>query len=160
MKYSNFLLVVLATGLFSSCKQNEDYVDLNTGKTITVKTDPETGYIINAETNKPVYLYVNNANGDTLYGRTGKVINKKVVRVGDSRYEYKDDGSYTYTNGSYVKKVDGDGDVKITDGDYKKKVDDDGSYKIKDGDYKKKVDEDGNIKIKDGDKKIIIKKKD
>ena len=158
MKYTNFLFLVLAVGLLASCEQNEGYVDLNTGETITIKTDPETGYTVNAETDKPVYLYVNTANGDTLYGRTGKAVNKKIVRVGDSRFEFKDDGDYTYTNGSYVKKLDSDGDVKITDGDYKKKIDDDGSYKIKEGDYKKKVDEDGNIKIKDGDKKIIIKK--
>lgn len=158
MKYTKLLMVLFACGLIASCKQDSGYVDLNTGKTITVKTDPETGYIINAETEKPVYLYVDKSSGDTLYGRTGKVVNKKVVRLGDNRFEFKDDGAYTYTNGSYVKKVDSDGDVKITDGDYKKKIDDDGSYKIKDGDYKKKVDEDGNIKIKDGDKKIIIKK--
>ena len=158
MKYTNFLFLVLAVGLLASCKQNEGYVDLNTGETITVKTDPETGYIVNAETDKPVYLYINKSNGDTLYGRTGKVVNTKVVMAGNSRFEYNDDEYYTYRNGTYVKKVDGDGDVKITDGDYKKKIDDDGSYKIKEGDYKKKVDEDGNIKIKDGDKKIIIKK--
>ncbi|MCY7421050.1 MAG: hypothetical protein LH478_04825 [Chitinophagaceae bacterium] len=158
MKHTTFLFVVVALGLLGSCKQKSEYVDLNTGKTITVKTDPETGYIINTETEKPVYLYVDKSNGDTLYGRTGKVVNKKLVRTGESHFKYDDDGSYTYTNGSYVKKVDNDGDVKITDGDYKKKVDDDGSYKIKEGDYKKKVDEDGNIKIKDGDKKIKIKK--
>ena len=134
-------------------KRWREYVDLNTGKTVTLDKDPETGYMINTESGKPVYIYVNKSSGDTIYGRTGKVINKKVVKLESGRFEYDGDGEYTYTNGDYKKKVDDDGSYKIKDGDYKKKVDEDGSYKIKDGDYKKKVDEDGNIKIKDGDKK-------
>lgn len=157
MKTSKLLAISTVMFLAVACKQNGEVKDLNTGKTIVVEKDAETGYIINSETRKPVYLYVDGS-GDTLYGRTGKVVNAKVVKSGSSRFEYDGDGGYTYVNGDYKKKVDDDGSYKIKDGDYKMKVDEDGSYKIKDGDYKKKVDEDGNIKIKDGDTKIKIKK--
>jgi hypothetical protein len=157
MKSIKTLAILIAFGLFVSCKQNGEYVDLNSGKTVELEKDAKTGYMVNVETGKPVYLYINKSNGDTLYGRTAKVVNSKVVKLDGGRYEYNGDGEYTFTHGDYVK-VDRDGSYKVKDGDYKLKVDEDGSYKIKDGDYKKKVDEDGNVKIKDGDKKIVIKK--
>ena len=37
--------------------------------------------MVNAETGKPVYLYVDRADNDTFYGRTGKKINKKVILI-------------------------------------------------------------------------------
>ncbi len=150
--------MVMAISLAGACSQQKGYVDVNTGETIKLEKDPETGYMINTESGKPVYIYVDRSKGDTIYGRTGKVINTKVVKSSSGKYEYRGDGGYTYINGDYKKKVDDDGSYKIKDGDYKMKMDEDGSYKIKHGDYKKKVDEDGNIKIKDGDTKIKIKK--
>jgi hypothetical protein len=160
MKRMKVLLFVATLALIGACGSNGEYVDVNTGKTVTLEKDAETGYMVNVETKKPVYIYASRSSGDTIYGRTGKVINSNVVKLDDGRYEYKGDEEYTYVNGDYKKKVDDDGSVKVKDGDFKSKVDEDGSSKIKDGDYKKKIDEDGDIKIKDGDTKIKIKAKD
>jgi len=123
----------------SSCESEGRYVDLESGNRIeTVEKDAETGFMVDAETRKPLYIYVDTETNDTLYGRTGNVINGKIA---------SDNGKWKY---------DEDGDYKYTDGDYKLKVEADGDYKIKDGEYKKKVDADGDIKIKDGDNKIKI----
>jgi hypothetical protein len=136
-----------------ACNNNPEaeYIDLTSGKTIMVEKDGESGYMVNSETKKPVYLYVNSAKRDTFYGRTGKKINNHIVYDG-GEYRYDDD-DYVYKNGDYKVKTD-DEDIKIKDGDYKKKTDD-GDVKIKDGDYKKKTD-DGDVKIKDGNTKIKI----
>ncbi len=157
MKLKQFAAIVTIVTGFMACSSKGEYVDLNTNEKIVPVKNEENGWIVNEETKKPVYLYVNTSNGDTLYGRTGAVVNTKVVKASSGKFEYDGDGEYKYINGDYKKKVDDNGEVKIKDGDYKKKVDDDGSYKIKDGDYKKKVDEDGDIKIKSNGKKIKIK---
>ena len=160
MKRMKVLLFVASLTLVGACGKKGEYVDVNTGKTVTLEKDAETGYMVNVETKKPVYIYTSRSSGDTIYGRTGKVINSNVVKLDDGHFEYKGDGEYSYVNGEYKKKVDDDGSFKVKDGDYKLKVDEDGSSKIKNGDYKKKVDDDGDIKIKDGDTKIKIKAKD
>ncbi len=150
--------------LFASCDNKKKvepgtYVDLNSGDSIQVIADPVTGYAINSETQKPVYLYVNN-DRDTIF-TTGAVVNNKIVRVNDDYFEV-DDTKYTAENedvtikyADYKKKFDGD-DYKVKDDDYKLKVEGDGDSKLKDGDYKKKVSEDGDVKIKDGDSKTKI----
>lgn len=136
------------------------YVDLNSGDSIRVEADPESGYAINSETKKPVYLYVNEKE-DTIF-TTGVVVNNKLVKTTDGYWEVDEqkvkvekDGDVVIKYGDYKKKVDGD-DYKIKDGDYKLKVEGDGDMKLKDGDYKRKVDEDGDVKIKDGDTKIKV----
>ncbi len=146
----------------ASCTSNQKiipgtYVDLNTGDSINVVSDPKTGYAYNAETDKPVYLYVDD-NQDTVF-TTGMVVNNKLVPTEDGKYEVDgakvkvDDEEVKIKYDDYKKKVD-DGSYKVKNGDYKKKVDGD-EMKIKDGDYKKKVDGD-EVKIKDGDTKIKI----
>ena len=134
-----FILSIIAFAGFTGCDSKDTYVDLETGKTITVVKDSTTGYMVNADTREPVGIYVNTATHDTIYGKTGKVINNFVVKHPDGKFTYQ-----------------GDDEIKITDGDSKIKAEADGDYKIKDGDYKKKVEEDGDIKIKDGDTKIKI----
>ncbi|MDP2337351.1 MAG: hypothetical protein Q8N05_13065 [Bacteroidota bacterium] len=135
------------------------YVDLNTGDSIMVIADPETGYAINSETRKPVYLYVNDKK-DTIF-TTGIIVNDKLITSEGGYYEVDetkvkvDDEEVKIKYADYKKKVDGD-DYKIKDGDYKLKVEGDGDVKIKDGDYKKKISEDGDVKIKDGDAKTKI----
>ncbi|MBA2498385.1 MAG: hypothetical protein H0V30_01525 [Chitinophagaceae bacterium] len=139
MKKTKFAILILASTIFfMGCESEGRYIDLESGNRVEVEKDSETGYMVNAETRKPLYIYVDTEANDTLYGRTGSVINGKVAQNG-GKWEY-----------------DADGDFKYTDGDYKLKVEADGDYKIKDGDYKKKVDADGDIKIKDGDTKIKI----
>ncbi len=136
---SVFILTVIILVFFIGCdSKDSSYVDLETGNTINVEKDSTTGYMINTETRKPVGIYVNTKTKDTIYGKTGKVINNFVVKHPDGRFTYRGD------------------DVKITDGDSKLKAEGDGDYKVKEGDYKKKVEEDGDIKIKDGNTKIKI----
>lgn len=134
-----FILTLITFAFFTGCDNKETYVDLETGKTITVVKDSTTGYMINAETRQPLGIYVNTATNDTIYGKTGKVINNLMVKSAD--------GKYTYSDGNEVKVKD-DGEIKVEndDDDYKKKVEKDGDIKIKDGDTK--------IKIEDGKKKI------
>ncbi len=90
--------------------------------------------MVNADTRKPVIIYVDTQSKDTIYGKTGKIINGMVTKTDDGKYKY-------------VSNVDGPDKIKTGDDD---------SYKIKDGDYKKKVEKDGDVKIKEGDKKIKI----
>ncbi|MEP7252172.1 MAG: hypothetical protein ABI683_07320 [Ginsengibacter sp.] len=132
MKTLSFIaLGVLCITSIISCADNDHrYIDLETGKKIDVVKDSENGYMVNADTKEPVIIYVDTKNNDTLYGKTGKVINDHVIKTEDGKYKYV-----------AAESIDADAD---------------GSYKIKDGDYKKKVEADGDIKIKDGDTKIKI----
>lgn len=163
MKNSSLLISGLIV-VFASCNNKKEvepgtYVDLNSGDSIQVIADPVTGYAINSETKKPVYLYVNN-DRDTIF-TTGVIVNNKINRVNDEYYEVDDtkviidNEDVTIKYADYKKKFDGD-DYKIKGDDYKLKVEGDGDSKLKDGDYKKKVEEDGDVKIKDGDSKIKI----
>jgi hypothetical protein len=133
MKLVSTVLVSLATAaVMASCSEPKDrYVDLSTGEPVVLVKDESTGLMVNAETKKPLRIYVDTKTNDTIWGKTGAVINGSLLKEGEV---------YVYVN----------------DEDRKVKTDEDGSYKIKDGDYKKKVDEDGDIKIKDGDTKIKI----
>ncbi len=171
MKISKLFLGALT--LLAACTNSKNevvpgtYVDLNSGDSVQVIADPVTGYAINSETQKPVYLYVDNKR-DTIF-TTGAVVNNKITRVDDDYFEVDDtkvtidDKDVTVKYADYKKKFDGD-DYKVKGDDYKLKVEGDGDSKLKDGDYKKKVEEDGDVKIKDGDSKIkiedgVVKKK-
>ena len=119
--------------LFSSCAlfscSNDRYIDLNTGKAVILEKDPNSGLMISTETKKPIEIYVDTRTHDTIYGRSGKIINGSIVK--------NSDGIYRYDNDANVKN-DADG------------------YKIKDRDYKKVIEKDGDVKIKDGNTKIKI----
>jgi hypothetical protein len=132
------ILLLMSFACFIGCNDKETYVDLETGKTITVVKDSTTGYMINADTREPVGIYVNNKTHDTIYGRTGKVINNMVIKTPDGKFTYQDENDVKV-------KVEGDGSG---DGDYKKKVEKDGDIKIKDGDTKIKIEADGDKKVK------------
>ena len=86
--------------------------------------------MVNADTKEPVIIYVDTQTKDTIYGKTGKVINNHVIKTEEGKYKY------------------------VSHDDLKS--DDDEANKIKDGDYKKKVEKDGDVKIKDGDTKIKL----
>jgi hypothetical protein len=123
-----YFSIVITLVYFTGCDtDNRDhYIDLETGKTISVEKDSTAGYIINAETRKPVDIYVNTKTHDTIYGKTGEVINNHVSKHPDGRYTYEPAV-----------------ELKVADGDYKEKVQDDGDIKIKDGDTKIKIEGDG-----------------
>lgn len=138
MKYSFFALAgTIALAIFSCKDNNSRYVDPDTGKDLTLVKDANTGLMVDADTKKPVYMYVDTEKHDTIYGKTGKVINGQVV-LEDGKYKYAD-----------VKmKADND-EYKIKGDDYKEKMEKDGDLKIKNGDTKTKVDgETGEVKVK------------
>jgi len=144
-KYLLFLSLITFVA-FTGCDNKEDrFIDLESGKTITVEKDSKTGYMVNGETKEPIGIYVNTATNDTFYGRSGKVINNSVIKSSDGKYTYRDgDG-----DGNRVKvKVEGTGGINVNDDEYKKKVEADGDIKIKDGNTKIKIDEDGSKKVK------------
>ena len=123
---------VTAALLHCGCEERtkSGYYDLNTGKSITLVKDENTGLMVDAETRQPVYIYVNRNTKDTLQGATGEVINGHVVKT--------ENGSYKY--GNLTIKEDFDGDFKIKDDDYKRKRDEDGDAKTKDESGKAKTD--------------------
>jgi hypothetical protein len=150
MKRTLLGVTVLAALSWASCQPANAYVDLETGETVTLEKDSTTGKIVNAETGKPVRLYVNKRTKDTIYGPTGAVANNKLRRTEEGKYVYLGDDNERKIKGDGYKEKSEDGDYKIKDGDYKKKVDEDGDVKIKNGDTKIKIDgETGEVKVKD-----------
>jgi hypothetical protein len=124
-------LIVLSTAtaiIWGSCSQEKNrYIDLRTGEPIKVEKD-STGIWVNGDTRKPVYIYVDTKNHDTIYGKTGEVINGHVIKGTDNAYWYDADANEA---GDYKKKID-DGDVKIKTDDNKIKVDGEtGEKKVK-----------------------------
>jgi archaellum component FlaG (FlaF/FlaG flagellin family) len=130
-------LIIIIAAFWQACDSESRYIDPNTGSSLNLREDTATGLMVDKETGKPVSMYVDTKNDDTIYGRTGKVINGKIRR------NKAEDGKYTYV---YTDDEDNDRKVKNEDGE----------SKIKSGDYKKEVEKDGDITIKDGDTKIKI----
>lgn len=141
MKQVIFLSITSSVLLLTSCKDQtkSGYFDLNRKENVTLVKDENTGRLVDADTKKSPYIYVNRETNDTIYGATGEVINGNVVKMEDGKYKYED----------LKAKLDEDGEFKIKDGDYKRKVEADGDIKIKDGDKTKKIDgETGEVKNK------------
>ncbi|MCW3107771.1 MAG: hypothetical protein JWQ09_2277 [Segetibacter sp.] len=156
-----FLLLTIVVIVIGLGKVKAQFIDLSTGKTVTLVKHNGNGMMYNTQTQRPVHIYVNTATNDTFYGRTGEIINGKVMRNSTGRYTYEGDGEYVYKEGEYRMKseVDSagykkvfqrDGDVKVKYGNYKRKAEIDGDVKVKDGDAKTKLEEDGTRKVKDG----------
>src|SRR5215212_6367924 len=86
----NFLLTsFLIAGVISCSDDNARYVDINTGKSITVVKDSSTGHMLNAETKEPLVVYYDSQTKDTIYGLTGQVINHKVMRTPEGKYYFE-----------------------------------------------------------------------
>src|SRR4051794_17164033 len=91
MKLIGILVIAgIATGIYacSNANANGRYLDLNTGETVELKKDSATGLMVNAETGKPVHIYVDTKTHDTIYGATGQIINGKVVKANNGKYTY------------------------------------------------------------------------
>ena len=122
------VIVGLAAGLFlTACKEHR-YVDLTSGAYVDLEKD-ESGKLVDKNTHKPVYIYVDTKTHDTIYGETGEVINGYVVKTEDGKYKYESSDEYKNKNGDYKVKKEGD-EVKIKDGDKKIKIED-GEKKVK-----------------------------
>jgi hypothetical protein len=114
------LMLVIGAAILSStgCKENARYVDPNTGRTLSLVKDESTGLMVDEETKKPVYIYVDTETKDTIYGPTGKVINGQVILDG-GQYKYAE---FKIKGDDYKMEVEKDGDITIKDGDNKTKV--------------------------------------
>ena len=112
---------VICISMWIACNSASGrYLDLNTGKHISIEKDPKTGYMVDADTKKPVDIYVDTETKDTIYGRNGEVINGKVVKTDDGVYKYE----------VISERKDNAGEIKIKDGDTKIKIED-GEKKVK-----------------------------
>jgi hypothetical protein len=168
-----YLLPAFVIAGFSLVSQssNAQYIDLSTGKSVVLVKHQANGYMYNAETQRPVYIYINPSTNDTFYGRTGANINGKLTTY-NGRYTYNGDENYVYRNGDfqlkteadfyrengYKRKFQNDGDIKTKGSDTKIKEEPDGTLKVKQGaDYRKKIDDQGNYKEKDSTFKVKAK---
>lgn len=109
------------------------YKDLNTGKTVYIIADPETGWAVDSISKVPVEFYIDN-NGDTLF-QTGLVVNHAIM---------KSDGKWTLDE-TKIKRDGNDIKIKYSDGSKVKMEDED--LKIKTEAGKIKVDDD-TVKVK------------
>lgn len=133
MKYKFIACVGLTLAVMSTgCKENGRYVDPNTGRTLSLVKDANTGLMVDEDTKKPVYIYVDTQTKDTVNGATGKVINGDVLYV-DGTYKIKStENEYKAKNGDYKMEVEKDGDITIKDGDKKVKIEGEtGETKVK-----------------------------
>ncbi len=121
------MLIATASIIVVSCANEKSrYVDLRTGQTLEMVKDKETGLWVDATTKQPVYIYVDTKKGDTIYGKSGVVINGHVKKGSDNVYWYDADMETTVLEANsddYKMKVEKDGDIKIKDGDKKTKID-------------------------------------
>ncbi|MBC7652945.1 MAG: hypothetical protein H7098_00560 [Oligoflexus sp.] len=129
-------LVISPIVVLASCNSNKaKYEDLATGEKVYIIKDSQTGMAMDSISQKPVMFYVDLDTKDTINGKTGEVVNNKIVKDAEGKYEMaKSDLEQQIDN---MKSED---DVKI-------KVENDGDYKIKTDDKKIKI-EDGKVKIK------------
>lgn len=155
---TRILSAVLISTVFMACNSNQDkdmagdttvtteeytqtevkvipgnYTDLNTGETVYIIMDPQTGWAIDSIKKVPVEFYTNNA-GDTIF-QTGLVVNNAIMKA-DGKWmldetKVKRDGDeikIKFENGDKIK-IDGD-EMKMKDEEGKVKIDGD-SVKIK-----------------------------
>jgi hypothetical protein len=129
-KLSSFIIIASIAFTVVSCENKARYIDLNTGKEVELVKDETSGLMVNKETKQPVEIYVDTKNNDTIYGKTGKVINGEVRKSDGNVYVWS--GAYEYKNGDMKVEVEKDGDIKIKDGDSKIKIDGEtGEKKVK-----------------------------
>jgi len=126
MKNMFAVLTASAAVIFVSCASKEKgaYIDLRTGNEITIERDMSSGAWVNSKTGEPVYIYVDKEKRDTIYGKSGIVINGHVVQSG-GQWWYDQDLQEAPDVGHKVK-VEDDGDTKVKfDNGQKVKLDDD-----------------------------------
>ena len=160
MKNKILTLAIAAFTVFAGTAKAQ-FIDLSTGKQVTVIKHNANGMMFNTATQKPVYIYINPATNDTFYGRTGANINGRVARTPQGKFIF-DDGDYIFDNGEYRMKRESDssgykvkwqndGDKKVKTDDYKRKTDKNGDLKLKQDSSKIKVYSDGRLKVKEGE---------
>lgn len=128
LKSAAILLAV--SGTFSACSNNDaKFEDLNTGKKIYV-IENENGEAVDSLTNEPVEFYVNLETKDTIYGKTGRVVNNVIIKTSEGTYELNEakikseDDEMKIKSESTKIKIDGD-EMKIKTDEKKIKIDGD-----------------------------------
>ena len=139
------------------------YVNLSTGEPVTITQDAEKGYYVYSDTKEPVesdILFVDVNTRDTLYGRTGVVVNNALIKSSDGAWKLNE--SMVERDGDEIKiktadsklKIEGD-EMKYKEGDdIKTKVDGEES-KTKTADSKTKTDGE-ELKVKTPDTKVKV----
>jgi len=144
MKTTNLLMAGIVALASASCNHDDPrYLDLSTNQPIDLQKDDSTGLMIVRDNGQPVEFYVDTKTHDTVYYKTGKVVNGHVVKSTEGA-----------TAGTWVVKADDD-EYKALTGDTKIKSDGD-EGKVKDGSYTRKVEGDGDVKIETGSETIKI----
>lgn len=112
------------------------YIDPQTGRSIKINVDPQTGVRTNAETGEPVWRYIDTRTW-WVYGGDDWEPQTEARKDGDDiKFKAENDSWVTY-------------DTRWPDDNTKMK-----DWKTKIGDTKIKVDSDGDIKVKDEDGKV------
>jgi hypothetical protein len=160
MKTTSLLLAGIVALASASCNHDEPrYLDLSTNQPVDLQKDDSTGLMIARDNGKPVDFYVDTKSHDTIYAKTGKVVNGHIAQTAAGTWEIKsDDDEYKAVSGDTKIKSEGD-EGKVKDGGYTRKVEGDGDVKIETGSETIKVDgETGERKVKK-DKNITDKVK-
>jgi hypothetical protein len=129
--------------LISSCQNSQSrYLDLNTNKSISLRKDSISGYMMNSKTGEPVDVYVNTKTHDTISGITGEIVNGRIHKTEEGKWIVKTDGD------EYKAKSESENSAKMKmEGD---------EYKSKTGNYTLKRERDGDVKIENGNTQIKI----
>lgn len=129
------------------------YTDLNSGRTVQLARNEQTGYVTDAATGEPVEFYVDMSSMDTFYGRSTAVVNNAIMR--DDEGKYKLDDSKVKWDDNEMKLKGADGSKEKWDGDEYKYKSADGDTKVKrDGDESKIKTEGVKIKTEGGETKV------
>lgn len=92
MKYLLVVFLVIKVAFsFQSCSSGrKQYTDLNTGLSFDLVKDPKTALLVDKETGKPLTIYVDEATKDTIYGRTGEIINGRLKKMSGGLYAFNE----------------------------------------------------------------------
>ncbi|HWI91804.1 MAG TPA: hypothetical protein VNT20_11055 [Flavisolibacter sp.] len=129
--------------LMSSCQNSQSrYLDLNTSKSVSLRKDSVSGYMMNSRTGEPVDVYVNTKTHDTISGITGEIVNGRIHKTEEGKWIIKTDSD------EYKAKSESENSAKM-------KVEGD-EYKRKKGNYTVKREGDGDVKIENGNTQVKI----
>lgn len=133
-------------------QSNVKYTDIRTHKQVSIRLDTTLGQIVNNETNEPMDLFVAPNSTDTIYGRTGTVVNNYIIKDESGNYNVDDsrvnNEPPTPASTTAPEPAPETNDLKSGTKNYKEKIKGDKS-KIKTDD----------LKIKEKDDKIKIKER-
>jgi hypothetical protein len=134
-------LMITAAIIWISCTNSDShYIDLQTGKRVTLMQDPATGVMVESDTKRPVYNYVDTRTNDTIIGdpdmvtyRNQQVGGYPAVVNGSNRVTVIDERGnvipgesqtiVTHTTHYKIRRVPEHVKIKIKDGKYKVKRD-------------------------------------